>query len=534
MFKVQYRYFFLLMILAIVGCAKRGNITGGSKDTLAPVLRESVPRNFKTNFTGKEIKLYFNEYVKLKDINKQLIVSPPMDTPPEITPYNASREITIKIKDTLQPNTTYSFNFGQSIQDNNEGNPYPLFKYVFSTGSYVDSLSVSGTISDAFELKADNFVNVMLYEINEKFTDSIIYKQKPRYVTNTLDSATNFQIDNIKAGKYLLVALKDANNDFQFDPKRDKIAFYQDTITVDGRPSNYNLQLFSEALPFRALKPTQASGNRATIGYEGDPREAQFVLKNGTETLEHIITQLPEKDSLQLWFRPVKADSLHLQVAKGKFNADFHFKIKEQKSDTLTFVGKPSGTINFREQFEITASTPLVKFDTSKIKMIDKDSLAVAFTTKYDTINQKVIFDFVKKPLEKYAISILPGAFTDFFEKSNDTLAYRLTTRNTTDYGNLTVSLENVKSFPIIVELTDGKGKVLDTEYSEGNPLIVFNNIKPGKFILRIIYDVNGNRKWDPGNYLEKRQGEEVIYFPKELDVRENWDVDQPFILKSP
>ena len=172
-----YKLLLLLVVLVVSSCAKRGTITGGSKDTLAPILKVSLPKNGTVNFQGKEIKLVFDEYVKLKGINKQLIVSPPMKTPPEIFPQNASKTITIKIKDTLQPNTTYSFNFGQSIEDNNEGNPYSQFKYVFSTGSYIDSLKLNVKIKDALEKKSDNFVTVMLYEKNEKFNDSTIYKE---------------------------------------------------------------------------------------------------------------------------------------------------------------------------------------------------------------------------------------------------------------------------------------------------------------------------------------------------------------------
>jgi len=125
------KYILFFLALAISSCAKRGTITGGAKDTLAPKMISSLPKNFATNFNGKEIKITFDEYVKLKDISKQLIVSPPMKLQPEILPYTASKYITIRIKDTLQPNTTYSFNFGKSIQDNNEGNPYQQFKYVF-------------------------------------------------------------------------------------------------------------------------------------------------------------------------------------------------------------------------------------------------------------------------------------------------------------------------------------------------------------------------------------------------------------------
>lgn len=533
MSKIMSRYILILFALLIIGCAKRGNITGGFQDTLAPVLRESVPENFKTNFTGNEIKLYFDEYVKLKDVNKQLIVSPPMNTAPVISPTNASKYISIKIKDTLQPDTTYSLNFGQSIQDNNEGNIFPQFKYVFSTGNYIDSLSISGTIQDALEIKSDNFVTVMLYEINEKYNDSTIYKEKPRYVTNTLDSATTFKIENIKAGKYQLIALKDVNNNFIYNPGKEKIAFYKEPITIGATNEVYNLKLFTETLQNKSFKPSQASGNRATLGYEGNFKDAEIIVKNGAETLKTLITKMPEKDSLQVWFPTQKADSLQLALKLGEYSKDYYFKIKEQKQDSLSFTPKPTGTIHFRQNFELTSSIPLTKFDKTRMSLTNKDSVEVDFTTDYDEFNQKLAFKWTKEPEQKYKLSLLPGALTDFYERSNDSLQYKFNTRETADYGNLTLKLENLKSYPVIVQLTDGKGKVIDSEYLEKEPIAKFDLVQPGTFVLRIIYDTNGNKKWDVGSYLSKTQSEEVIYFPKEIDVRANWDVDQPFTLSD-
>ena len=217
---------FILLALSVANCAKRGTITGGLKDTIAPVLKMSFPKNFSTNFKGNEIKLVFDENINLKNLNKQLIISPPMKQEPIITPTNASKFINIKIKDTLQPNTTYSFNFGQSIADNNEGNPFNQFKYVFSTGDFIDSLAIGGKIKDAYDKDAESFVSVMLYEVTSNFKDSIVYKETPRYVTNTLDSLKTFKLENLKAGKYLLVAMKDKNNNNKFNPKEDKIIHY--------------------------------------------------------------------------------------------------------------------------------------------------------------------------------------------------------------------------------------------------------------------------------------------------------------------
>lgn len=163
----------------------------------------------------------------------------------------------------------------------------------------------------------------------------------------------------------------------------------------------------------------------------------------------------------------------------------------------------------------------------------NKDSVAVDFTTEYDDFHQKLFLNFNKEPLEKYKITLMPGALTDFYEKQNDTLKYSIATKNSSDYGNLRLILENVKRFPILVELTDKDGKVKATEYTEKNNIVEFLALEPALYTLRIIYDDNKNGIWDTGSYLEKRQTEEVIYIPKEIDVRANWDVEQPFDLRS-
>lgn len=514
----------------LIGCAKRGNITGGLKDTIAPVLKMSFPENYSTDFKGNTIKLTFDEYIKLKNLNKQLIISPPMKKEPTILPTTASKFLTIKINDTLQPNTTYSFNFGQSIEDNNEGNPYPQFKYVFSTGSYIDSLTLGGKVKDAYNKEVESFVSVMLYEVNDTFTDSIVYKEMPRYVTNTLDSLKTFKLENLKAGKYLLVAMKDYNSNNKFDPKTDKIGFQKEFITIPN-DTVFEMELFREEQIFKSIKPSQASGNRLLMGYQGKPKDLKVTLRNGTEILPTIITQMPLKDSVQIWYKPLKVDSLQLAVTKGDYNENYTFKIKEQKKDTLDFKALQSGILSLRDKFTIIASRPLVQFDNSRITLINKDSIKVDFTTEYDEFNQELKFNFQKEPLERYTITLFPGALTDFYETPNDTLNYKVSTKNTSDYGNMRITLQNVKQFPIMIELTNPKGEIIASEYSESTTVIDFNMLEPDIYTLRVIYDENKNKVWDSGNYLAKRQTEQVIYFPKPIPVRANWDVDMAFIL---
>ena len=538
MLKNNFRYISFLLVFLMLSCAKRGSITGGLKDTLAPVLKYSSPKNMSTNFEGDEIILGFDEYVKLKNLNKQLIISPPMKHEPLILPTTASKVITIKIKDTLQPNTTYSFNFGQSIADNNEGNAINQFKYIFSTGSYIDSLSISGQIKDAYEKNVDNFVSVMLYEVNDTFKDSVIYKQSPRYITNTLDSLRTFKLENLKAGKYLLVALKDKGGNNRYNPKDDKIGFLKHYITVPN-DTVFELELFKEVLPLKTFKPIQASGNRLYLPYEGKQNfkesKPKIVLKHNNEVLETIVTAFPKKDSLQVWYKPLKADSLSMEVSRDTYNKRFSFKVKDLKKDTLNITAVQNGVINFRDRFTLESATPLVKFDKSKMTLVNKDSVAVDFTTEYDEFEQKLYVDFKKEPVDKYNMTFFPGALTDFYEKTNDTLAFKLTTKEHADYGNLVLNLRNVKRFPIIVEITNKKGDiVLASAYSEGSTKITFDLLQPESFTLRITYDDNKNKRYDAGSFLSKTYAEEVFYYQKEVDVRTNWDVDETIDLSIP
>ncbi|PKB16937.1 Ig-like domain-containing protein [Flavobacterium sp. 5] len=538
MFKKHFKYLPFLLLIFFISCAKRGSITGGLKDTIAPTLKSSYPENYSTKFTGNKIKLTFDENIKLKNLNKQLIVSPPMKNELLIIPTTASKTLSITINDTLAPDTTYSLNFGQSIADNNEGNPFNQFKYVFSTGDYIDSLALGGRIKDAYDKEAPSFVSIMLYEANEKFNDSTVYKENPRYITNTLDSLKTFRLENLKAGKYFLVAMKDNNSNNKFNPKSDKIGFNKQIVTIPN-DTVFELELFKEALPFKANKPSQASGNRLIIGYEGNPKSngelAKLTLKNKEEIIPAIITRIDKKDSLQIWYKPLKVDSLSLNITKDKYSKDFTFKIKKQKNDTLSIKALQSGTLNFRDRFTLESSTPLVNFDKTKMTLIDKDSVAVPFTTAYDEFKQQLYVDFKIDEAQKYNFKMLPGAVVDFLEKTNDTLSFKTTTRNYTDYGNIILSLKNVNRFPVIIELTNEKGDIVKaSEYTESKTEIQFNLVEPAIYNFRAIYDDNKNKEWDTGSYLEKKQAEEVIYRSKEIDVHVNFDYQETFDLSIP
>ncbi|SFZ89607.1 Ig-like domain-containing protein [Flaviramulus basaltis] len=513
----------LVIGLIFINCANRGTPDGGPKDDTPPIITASEPENFSTNFKGNEIRISFNEYIKIKDIQKQLIISPPMKTQPEIKPLGgASKYLTIKIFDTLQPNTTYAFNFGNSITDNNEGNPYPYYRYVFSTGDYIDSLSVKGNIVDALKKQPETFINVALYEVDSTFTDSIVYKDVPKYITNTLDSVTTFSIENIKAGKYMLMALKDNNADNKFQQKTDQIAFYKSFIEAPT-DSIYTLRLFSEELDFKATRPRLISGEKIAFGYEGDYENMAIkILSETPEDFEYRITKDEKADSLYYWYKPrMEVDSLLFKVSHPNFDKDFTVRISEQKRDTLVIAKSPSGAIGLNEDFKIKGTTPFVSFDASKVSLIDKDSLNIDFTTKFDTITNTYALSFNKTEENGYKMQILPEALVDFFGDKNDTLNFSVSTKKSSDFGYARFTLVNAQ-YPLIIQLTDKKGDVKFEEYATTNEPVDFLNLPPSTYFIRVIHDTNANRKFDTGNYLKKIQPERVSHFD-EIEIRADW-----------
>ncbi len=523
----------LVICITVLSCAKKGRPSGGPKDIQPPVMLKATPENYSTNFTEQEIKIYFDEYIKLNDLTKQLIISPPLNIRPLITPQGgASKYVKIKIYDTLQPNTTYSFNFGKSIVDNNESNPYPYFKYVFSTGKSIDSLGLNGSIRDAIAKTADDFVSVMLYEIDSTFTDSVVYNKKPRYITNTLDSTTNFKFENLKAGKYLLTALKEESDNYKFNQKTDKIAFKKDFITVPSEDS-HELTLFKEIQNYKALKPKHERKNRIKFRYEGEATEDVLIKLLSDKNIVSTITKEVNNDTLQYWFKPnVDLDSLNFTMTHKQEIDSFTVRMRKKvKSDSLSF--KPVSTsLALDGIYKIVSTIPVTTIDDSKIKILDKDSVSVPFMSSIDKLTSIINLEFKKEESQKYSISILPEAFTDFFEATNDTLSYRASTKDLSAYATFKITLNNAPNTPLIVQLVTKTGEVKYEQFGVGVYVYDFQNVTPATYNIRVIFDDNNNKKYDTGNYLKKLQPERIAYHPEEHKVKANWDVDEQFTLK--
>lgn len=515
-----------LVVFAFMQCARRGTPSGGPKDITPAELINATPANRSINFKSKTIRLEFDEYIKLKDIQKQLIVSPPLKYQPDITPQgSASKYIEITIKDTLKENTTYTFNFGQSIEDNNEGNPSSFLSYVFSTGDYIDSLSMSGVVNDAFKQKVDEFVSVMLYKVDSTYTDSIVYKEPPYYITNTLDSTNIFSLKNLKEGTYALFALKDEGNNNMFDQGIDKIAFLDHFITVPT-DSIYVLDLFKEVSDFSVAVPSYASKNKIIFGYKGDGSdlkiERQSYLPDSVKTK---ITKEIDKDTLNYWISPFEADSLIFNVISDRQKTRDTFIVKTRKLavDSLKFNAVANKKISLENQFWVSANIPIKAIDTSKIKIVDKDTIPVSVPISLDTVKNRLNFDMIVPLEDQYSITLLPEAVTDFFNAVNDTIQYRVSFVDPTENSLLTVTLSGKVAYPVIVQLVDDSGKLIREQFATEPKPLVYKNVKPGKCQIRVIEDTNGNQKWDTGSYLNKRFAERVSYSPS-IELRANWE----------
>ncbi|MDT0646852.1 Ig-like domain-containing protein [Zunongwangia sp. F260] len=526
----------IVLLLTLVQCAKKGMPEGGPRDEEPPEFIRANPENYTTNFSKEEIRIFFDEYVKLKNPQQQVIISPPMSPRPSILPLGtARRDVQIEIFDTLQENTTYTINFGKSIIDNNESNPLNYFKYVFSTGDYIDSLEVGGTVEDAYLKKPADFISVFLYEVDSTFSDSVVYQQTPRYVTYTRDSTNIFQLENLKAGTYQMIAIMDENDNYLFNPRNEKIGFVEDFITIPT-DSTYEITLFQEELEFEIQRPKQLKGQQILFGYEGvtDLDSVSIELLNPKpEGFTSRIVQDRETDSLYYWYRPtLETDSLTFEVFSPERRDTLVARITEMERDSLNVSVTPNGNIGFDQEVFLRANTPLVESNDSLISIMNQDSIFIPFSTELRLLENELRISFEKEESSQYSIQVLPGTVVDMFEATNDTLTQRVSTKSLSEYGTLTFRLQNVQQFPVIAQLTNLKGEVQVEKYSEGENVIDFGNLEPGLFFMRLVFDSNKNHKWDTGNYLKKRQPERIEYFSDTLEVRANWDQPYSFRLE--
>src|SRR3989339_387629 len=580
------RYFSRIIIFLIaissLYCAKIGHPTGGPKDIIPPVLTESTPKNFSTNFSEKKFILFFDEFVQINTLASVIHVSPPMKEKPEFKLKGKS--LLVEFKDTLRENTTYTLNFGNGIADLNEANALQNFTYVFATGPKIDSLMVSGTLMDALTNAPVENIQVMLFESTE---DSAPVKDIPFYTSKT-DKSGAFSLKNLKSGAYKIFALKDANNNLKFDLANEKIAFHDslvepqvfikektDTlkrkdlpdsvitkIITEYKPSNIRLLLFEEDHKKLYLANSERpEKNKCIILFSRSVPELPELKPLNFSPSEnwYVIEKNKASDTLVYWITDTvntASDSLKIAITHLRTDSTGCLSLV---IDTLQFTYKPkvlqktmipvkpsiktkinvaqNGSLDFNQSLKIELSAPIARFDTNKIVLYSlKDSMGTYCNyvlsedtgsfKKMETNNRYYQLSSKWEEGEQYFLQLYPGAFTDIYGHTNDTIALIFKLQKKDYYGTLVMKMKNITS-PVILQMLDSKETVLDEKFLDNDQDIKYEFLKPSKYKMKIIFDENKNGKWDTGKYFEKRQPEKTIYFSGEINVRSNWDMEQ-------
>jgi uncharacterized protein (DUF2141 family) len=467
-------YSFALLMLLIFsaagfsGCANIVPPVGGPRDTIPPRLVSAQPVDSARHFTEKKIVLNFNEYIDGKDIRTELLVSPV----PKVDPLVdiKLRVVTIRLKDTLQPHTTYMIDFGRGIKDVNEGNILRNFTYVFSTGDSIDRGDLTGNILVANTGGADSTIIAMLH-VND--SDSAVIKDRPRYIARS-DSSGRFHFRFVKPGRYRLYALKDEGGSHKYLSKAQLFGFADSPIVIGNATPPVTLYAYE-------------------AGVETKPPSSGGAVSNAN----------PPK-------RPKKNNDTRLQVQTN-------------------LIG---GVLDVLDTFRLIFSSGLKVFDSTQIRFTDDNYHDLPLNQYHyarDSTNRDLTL-FYPWPTDSKFHLILPRTFgSDSLGRKllkDDTIS--IATKKNIDYGEVQIRVGNLdlSRHPVLQFVQSDKIKYA---YSFNTRRIVRKILfPPGEYELRILYDTNGNGVWDPGVFFgkTKRQPEKVVTIRKKMNVKANWDND--------
>lgn len=524
----------LVLISFAASCAQVLMPGGGPKDTTPPKVADYEPDSAATNFKGNKIIIRFNEYVTLSDLNNQLVISPPVNTTPDVT--IRKKEVVVEFHDTLQDNTTYTISFGNAIRDITEGNVLENFRYVFSTGSVIDSLEISGKVVNASTLGPEKGIFVMLYRATD---DSVPLKQKPYYFAKTKPDGT-FRMTNLQAGTYKAFALDDKNSNYLYDNSEERIAFADNLITLSNDYDSLNLRLFKEEpSKMKRGKVTQLAKGRYVI-YYSKPFAHPHVSIPGLPPNAELFQEVnPTGDSINIWISNFAPDSFAFQVEDQRAIVDSIPVVyqkptksgrgggapKEALKLQLTTNAAPGALFDLGKALIIASNNPLKNFNANDFILLKgKDTLRSTVTLSEN--KRALTFDYQFEEDSSYSFFIRPGAATDIFGQKSDTLKGSFKIQSSRYYGTLNVKLQGLPAGNYLLYLVTEKDAVVRQMKLSDFTQAKFDMLPPGQYRLKLVNDANGNGKWDTGNYLQHRQPERVIYYISPLKMRAGWDMD--------
>jgi uncharacterized protein (DUF2141 family) len=533
-----------------VSCAQVVRPTGGKTDNAAPKVISFLPENKSLQFKGKSLSIMFDEFFTVKDVSKQWIISPPLKKMPE---YKIKGKLlTITFDDTLKENTTYNFNFGKSIADVNEGNEASDLSYIFSTGTFIDSLQLSGNISLAVNNGKEKDVLVMLYDENRCKEDSFPYKILPDYFAIS-DASGNYTLNYIKPGKYKAIALKDANNNYLFDSFEELIGFSDSIINVLSN-TILNFKLFKEIEEKTYLK-NKSNGEYGCFNlfFNKAMPYLQIEPLHTTKQKDWAIIEMSKfKDTVNIYLKDFSNDTIKLLLKNKDVVIDtveFPVLPKDKFSSKGKRISTPKATIkvspsdgairDLNSRIALSIYHPVALLNLDSIIFLEGKKEIPFRLIKVDSIGRKYELECKLMNDSNYSLTLLPGAITDCLGYKNDTTKTSFKEPTLETLGNiyLTVSADSIAKnidftkMHLLLQLLNEKGEMLRSQKLTNYETISYLNLKPGNYKAQIIIDGNNNNEWDTGNFLNKQQAEKIIFLNTTMNLRANWDLEEEWKL---
>jgi len=504
--------------------------TGGPKDSIAPIILSEMPVNFKRNFTDKQIVLQFDEYIKLNNYQKEFSISPDVDKQPD---YKVKKKnLIITLPDSLEKNTTYTINFGKGLVDYNEGNPIINYNYVFATGPELDSLSISGSVKNAyikeFDPKADLSVRILLIPTRQ---DSIFGKKKANIFTN-VDSTGNFILKNLREDTYRIYALKEENNDRIYNNPDELIGFIADSIVLKENIENIKIE-YSKGKPkdFRIPERKIQKDSRISIKFN-QPLDSPTTRIIFPEDLEKdaYYKYAETNDSLFILLPKVEFDSIKLEISDRNTILDTTL-LRRGKNDKYNRELIPrlnvTNKVDKINHITITSDFPIANINKEKLILKEDTVSRRNFQLQKDSLEANLYHvRFNWKPKKNYEFIIEEKAINSIFNDTNKELITTLTLDETENFGDINFIINNLDSNVnyIIQLLDDKKEKVIDFKNIINTKELKYTKFVGGKYFLRIIKDINYNNRWDGADVNKKIQAEPIWYLDKPFTIRANWE----------
>lgn len=538
----KFRLIHALLIISIVmfyqlmvsSCAQVAAPPGGKKDTLAPTIVSSIPALKSKNYSGKKIELLFNEYVDIKNVNQELLVTPSIGFfETKINPKGLS----IVLDSALQKNTTYTFNFRNAVSDISEHNIAKNVKLVFSTGELIDSLSIKGHVSFLEnDKKVDNAL-VALYPYSDTLA---IDKTKPYYFTKT-DTSGNYHLENIAAGKYFMSSFIDVNNNLlvntnkeAYDIISEKFIDLQTSITQkDFKISIQNPDSLKIQKTTTTAKSILYEFNRGVkdvrISSPSNPNQTYVYQIENKQNVRLFKANLPASDTLYLNLQTV--DSLgrtKLFKVKSKFREpNKKEKVVRQLFNFNTYP-KPNGTISPTDSIQIDFEKPIASWNIDKI-YFKKDSVHKTNLKPnqviLNTYRNKLIIPAKILPQEKSKLIFDKNAFISIEQDSTDKYELAILPEDPENYGLISGKLSNPKpKTNYLVQLIQEKDQTLAYQVITSNQFL-FQYILPDTYLLKVIEDSNNDGFWTPGNLKTGQRPERTFFLPGKLKLKANFEL---------